>query len=276
MEDTITRPVDAPRPPEPSRADYEAVIARLNLRLREIKQSGRWLEEQADLAAGTISKMKTGSGRVKLTRPKLDSIAKWLGVAPEALVEGTGFAALLTSAPPSPDRERIAALERDRDDLRTQRAELEAQSRRCADDLAKRDAELAQSRAGEEATGLAIGRVEAQNRRLQQELEQVHAEASQKGLALREHERLARGLGAQLDGLRAQLAEAEQQRDQWREHALDRVARVEQLELTLVELQERVRMHKPAEPLGALLLGGLIGLGLSSSGGSGSGSGRRR
>lgn len=80
-----------------------------------------------------------------------------------------------------------------------------------------------------------------------------------------------RGLTAQRDGLRAQVAEAQQQRDQWREHGLERTARAEQLEQSLVELQERVRAHKSPDALGPLLLGGLIGLGLGSSNG-----GRRR
>ena len=224
-------------------------------------QSSRWLEEQAELATGTLSKLRTGSGRVKLTRAKLLKIAAVLGVSPEMLVADTCFVELLLQAPSSPDSERTASLAAEVDELRA--------------DLAGRAAMLAtlQEQAAASQTELAV---------VQADVRRVHEE----NLALRE--RAARGddavnklrsaLGealrsgaearAEVTAVASRLSAVAAQCERWRSHALEREQRVAQLEgiLAQVEQQFHELQQRPRDQTGGFIVGALLGLGLGSAG----------
>ena len=261
-------PTDPPPSTIPSREDRETFVRRVRERLGVMRQSSRWLEEQADLATGTLSKLRTGSGRVKLTPKKLLQIATVLDVSPEVLVKDTCFAELFLLAPPSPDSERTGRLAAEVDELRAELAARVAALSELQERAVAREAELVSAQAD-------VRRLLEESNTVRKHVARRDEEAVGLQAALAEARRVSNEARAEVVAVASRFGEVSSQCERWRNHALERERRVTQLEEILVQVEQQAEQRiqelrkRPHDQTGGLIVGALLGLGLGSSGSSG-------
>lgn len=135
-----------------SAEDRSLFIERVRGCLDSMQRSARWLERNAELGSGTVSKIAKGQSRTVLDERKLQAIAAALGVTPQSLVTGTAYEALGDDSATQKQARALAEAEATVNQLSS---EADARERKNAE-LAAQNAELAAANAkqAEELTKL--------------------------------------------------------------------------------------------------------------------------
>jgi hypothetical protein len=214
--------LEAPPPrPKATPTQLQAFKRRLVQVTREAGMSLRALERRAGYPTGALSKLSKGT--LLLKREHLDVLAKALGVAgPETLIAETGLEWLLLSAPP-PKPVGLSTVEAENDRLQ----QVIEQQGKLLEEMQNRERDAARASLALQADA---EKQQAEVQRLRAELDTTTAAARDRGKraeALKTALTIAEWKLAQHE---ARAAAAEKSLDEWRSYALDRQARVEQLE----------------------------------------------
>ena len=256
-----------PAPPPVTKADRETLRARLRNLFKERKVSARAVERDIGIATGTLSKIY--AGKMALSHRLLHELSGLLKVEPEALVEGTAFEHLLSTAVTTPESEELARLRAEVDGLRVDKRVAEealAEAHRDLDTARREQAGMAGRIAALE--DVASGR-EDELARANAELERLRVSANgaeharQVALAQIDQERQLRVAAL------ARVAEFEKNADGWRKHALERGQRATQLEAFVRQQHAQIQalQAKAADASGTVAgtaLGGLLGFALGA------------
>ncbi len=223
------------------------------------KLSGRALEKTIGMATGTLSKLY--SGRLSLTLRLLKEIASTLAVGPEALVEGTAFASLLTGAPESLESAELLEARGEIDRLRADRAAADAALKTLRDENDGLRRDLAAARDAEAAAKANVERAQA-------ELSRAKAGASTAMTLHGQADRAKEDANHEVAVLRTALiaetskgAEMARVADGWRKYASERQQRVQYLEVELARARAAAA-NASSEEAGKLLLASLASLGI--------------
>lgn len=247
--------------------DRHTLRDRVRARCRELGWSDRRLEEEAQLASGTLSKVFRGGSRTKLDWPKLSSIAAALEVSPASLVEGTNFAQLLRSPPETPESKELAVLRASLDEARAQWSGRTAEVEQAREEIATLRAEVARQQRErvelerERDTAKAAVRFEADKRERAEEMLRSEQRARAAGaVALSTSIAIVEDKKLEIANLKAALSATEQQREEWREFGLGKEQRVGQLEAAYEHLRaEAQRSAQQNANSGAITLLAALG-----------------
>lgn len=258
-----------PRPPPITPEDRVTLKRRISTHLTELEKSARWLEVEANLATGTLSKLYSPKGRSVLDLRKLKAIADALQVQPVDLVEDTAFAAILLHAPETQEAQEVVALRAQIDDLRTERAALGAEVVHLRSEvetltkdlvLVTQERDQAREEKAQAEVRLENVRVESRNHKAQLAIVRIQRDEASK-VALRIH-----GLEAKAATHTAQIVELGNLAQSWRTYALDRNQRVLQLEGELASwktyAQQLLARQGTKDEFATAFLAGLAGLGI--------------
>ena len=201
----------------------------------------RELERRMGRSSGTLSKVFTG--RLRLTHQMLDELCQVLQVEPPLLVEGTGYAHLLVTAPSTP---ALVELEGAHAEIDRLRLDLAASQARAGDLEAARDA-MRKARdqehtAREKAERIVVERDAdlAKAKKLVRSLTDANTQLKRSAASANE---TAMVLTEENAALVAKENEARNLMDAWRRYSLDRDARVAQLEAYIHSQNNGAAMH---------------------------------
>lgn len=244
-------------PTQPDASDLDTFRARTLAAMHQAGyRSQRKLEDRLGWARGSLSKLF--HGKTRLSHKMLVELAQALKQNPGTLVDATGYASLIETAPPTPESSAVAALRSELDEARmkiaardAELAATQAQLAARADEVSKGRMELAQSISRAEGA-------ESQLRDARTEATQLRRASGAAGARISQLEADISGSELKIAALDAELTESRRQAGLWRGHALERVERVRQLEQAL--------KTKGKDLPAALLFGGLLGMTLGASG----------
>lgn len=202
----------------------------------------------------TSTIQKVVAGRLHLTHEILGELATALDLDALVLVEGTSFESILSTAVPTPESAALLAAKAELESLQQQLASVRAELTLAQTKLATVHSTAENDRNARAGAEARAERAEAQAKAASREGAELRRAAEDTARVARAAETRVFELQRERVGMGAQLAQVRTQLDEWRTYALERAARVEQLD-------EYIRENSPA---GAAVAGGVLGFTLAA------------